>query len=120
MKTKCIIGLIVATLLSGCASSKEHQQALKAYYEQDSSVTTFKMTGITKIEGTNICIEASQPREWASAPKSDAEVIVDGVVKVAPFLSMFGVVASAPSAADPVIVEQPSPIIVQPSYAPTK
>lgn len=110
--------LIITLVCSGCMSGKQRAEMMKHYYAQKREMKTVKMSGITEIKGDDITIETAMPLNELGLPKSDLEVFMAGLTKIAPFAAMWGVMASTPSAPEPTIVTQPEPVIVQPSYAP--
>lgn len=58
MKMKFLVMLIAAGLLSGCTSwtPEQHMQREENYFKQENNTKSFEISGISKLEGTNITI----------------------------------------------------------------
>lgn len=122
---KMLTVLLTAVLLAGCASTMKPVDANKwaaDYYKQDPTFTAYEMTGVSKIEGTNMRIVARSYRPPISVipsePSTAAKLIgaVETAIKWGFGAQVMGkaldqprVVETRPEIVRPDVIQVPAP-----------
>jgi hypothetical protein len=130
---KCAAGFLLAGLLvfGGCASNPVTVDVDKAYAAYISQERTYEPLRIRTKPGSSVTIIGEvdismgsplQPLSLRSADPSTAQAAIAAGERMVKALTLgyFGyrAVDSLSASRDPVVVEQPAPVIVQPAFAP--
>jgi hypothetical protein len=108
-----VLGIVCVILLSGCATMTTDQggnavEVAKAKYQQDPTFVAFELNGVTKMEGSNICIVARSYRPPISVVPEVS--IMDKICDAAKWIGGFYIggevlkSVSAKTIVDPTIV----------------
>ena len=121
-----ILSILLAVVLVGCASTQGAGDAYKAFQEQDDEIDLLNITfteygGSLTVSGvTGIRMQAQKKIKAAmpADPNTAAQVVsgIKDMVLGGVGIYTLGQVASK----DPTVIQQPAPVVAQPSYAPTQ
>jgi hypothetical protein len=130
MKTT-LLAILAVAILTGCASPAVKVDVDKAYASYVSQQRTYEPLRIRTTPGSSIVITGEvdiamgsplNPLSIRSTDPNTAQTMIAAGERVVKALTLgfFGykAVDSLSASRDPVIVEQPAPVIVQPTFAP--
>lgn len=117
------LALVAIVLGSGCTSAGSKTDPTKiamAYYQQDRTYDTLKLTGVTELtlKGTNLNIAvANQLTPLSIYPRdpSTLKTVIDGAARIATTVgaAYVGNTLAGGLSRGPTVVNQPEPIIVE-------